>query len=310
MALNKKRRIVWLVLSALVLLFLVALAWASDEEAAPARTITFWDIWALPRVWVGALLALAGTILLMTGKAKRGVRIASLIVIFFSFAVLSSLELGKFSDGMGLHPSPMCSIEKPFIFMQMGRAVPIVFIAIIAFVALISFLSNKSFCGWNCPIGAIQELLHRVPLPAAWKFKVPFRITNTIRLIGFVAFLAILFATGYSFYAYVNPFEFLHWTLEWAVIPAFVVTFIGALFVFRPFCYLLCPLGLLTWPIEQIALKKVRLDQKACTKCMRCVKASPCPAVPAILDEKRIRPDCHACGICIESCPENALRFK
>jgi polyferredoxin len=192
----------------------------------------------------------------------------------------------------------------------MGRAVPIVFGAILAYVALISLLANKIFCGWNCPIGALQELLHRVPLPKKLKIKLPFRITNSIRVVVLVAFIAILFTTGYSLYAYINPFEFLHWTLEWAVIPAFLITFVGALFVFRPFCYLLCPLGMVTWPIEQIALKKVRVDKKACTMCMRCVKASPCPTVPSILEESRIRPDCHACGICIESCPEKALHFK
>lgn len=311
MAWNGKQRTLWMVMCVLIFVFMFALAWAAEEsETQPARTITFWDIWALPRVWVGALLALAGVILLMTGKLKSSIRAASLLVIFFCFAVLSNLSLGSFSDGMGLHPSPMCTVEKPFIFVQMGRAVPMVFLAILSFVAFISFLANKIFCGWNCPIGAIQELLHRVPLPGKLKTTLPFRVTNSIRFAVFIGFIAVLFTTGYSVYAYINPFEFLHWSLEWAVIPAFVVTFVGALFIFRPFCYLLCPLGMLTWPIEQMALLKVRVDKKACTMCMRCVKASPCPTVPAILEEKSIRPDCHACGICIASCPEKALRFK
>jgi len=40
------------------------------------------------------------------------------------------------------------------------------------------------------------------------------------------------------------------------------------------------------------------------------VKKSPCPTVPSILEGKKSRPDCHACGACIEACPENALKFK
>jgi ferredoxin-type protein NapH len=67
---------------------------------------------------------------------------------------------------------------------------------------------------------------------------------------------------------------------------------------------------LLTWLAEHISILRVRLDKEACTNCMICVKKSPCPTVPSILEGKKSRPDCHACGACIEACPENALKFK
>ncbi len=289
---------------------LVSLAFGQEEHESNAPAFSFWDIWALPRVWVGAILCLIGLVLLMSDKLSAWLRAIFLVIIFFAFAVLSNLPLGDFATGMGLHPSPMCSIEKPFLFVQMGSQVPLVFLAILAFIAVMTVVGNKLFCGWNCPIGAAQELLHRIPLPKGWKIKLPFKITNAIRIAYFLLFLVILFMTGFSLYTYVNPFEFLHWSLEWAVIPAFVITFIGALFVFRPFCYLICPLGLATWVLEHVSVIRIKVDQKACTKCMRCVQASPCPAVPAILDGNKSRPDCHACGICIKACPEKALKFK
>jgi ferredoxin-type protein NapH len=292
-----------------VLLAMVS-AFAQTERETTRAAIGFWDIWALPRVWVGALLALAGVITLMSGRLNKWLRLIFLLIIFLVFSVVSFLPLGDFASGMGLHPSPMCSVEKPFMFVQMGRSVPIVFVAILAFVALLTVVANKSFCGWNCPIGAVQELLHSIPLPKKLKIKLPFKVTNTIRMAFFLLFVAVLFRTGLSLYAYVNPFEFLHWSLEWAVIPAFAITFIAAFFIFRPFCYLICPLGLLTWLLEHVSILRVRVDKSKCTLCLRCVKESPCPAVPAILDEKRTRPDCHACGACIASCPEQALKLK
>jgi len=279
-------------------------------EGEGSRPMTFFSVWALPRVWVGAILGFLGLVLLMTRKATAWVRFAALVIIFLAFSVVPFLPWGKFASGMGLHPSPMCSVEKPLMFIQMGRSVPIIFISILGFILLMTVIANKLFCGWNCPIGALQELLHRIPLPRGWKGKLPFRITNAIRIALFLLFVALLFGMGFSLYAWINPFEFLHWQMEWAIIPAFVITFIGALFFYRPFCYLVCPIGLLTWLAEHISILRVRLDKQACTDCMLCVKKSPCPTVPSILEGKKSRPDCHACGACIEACPENALKFK
>lgn len=280
---------------------------AEEQQQGPPG---FFDFWALPRIWLGAILGFFGVLLLMTKKATKWVRLIALAVIFFAFSVVSNLPFGSFGRGMGLHPSPMCTVEKPFLFLNAGKGIPLIFISIFAFMALMTFIANKSFCGWNCPIGAIQEMIHRVPLPKKLKIKLPFKAANIMRIVFFAAFILFLFTTGFSLYAFINPFEFLHWSLEWAVLPAFLITFVAALFLFRPFCYTACPVGLFTWLFEHVSIVRVKLDKSACTDCMRCVTASPCPAVPAILEGKRIRPDCHACGICIDACPEDALRFK
>jgi len=280
------------------------------EEAESSKVFTFWTVWTLPRVWVGAILAFIGVVLLMTRSAGKWVRLLAMFVVFFAFSIVAILPLGAFADGMGLHPSPMCTIEKAFIFNQMGRAVPIIFFSILAFIIALTLIANKSFCGWNCPIGALQEILHAVPMPKKWRVKLPFRWTNAVRILLFTVFLVLLYAMAFSLYAYLNPFEFLHWQLEWAVIPAALVTFVAAFFMYRPFCYLVCPVGLVTWLVEHVSILRVKLDKEKCTMCMRCVKESPCPTVQSILDGKKSRPDCHACGACIQACPEDALRFR
>lgn len=287
-----------------------ALLLGAEAAGETRRQPGFFSVWALPRVWVGAILGFLGVVLLMTRRATTWIRFAALLVIFFAFSIVALLPWGRFAEGMGLHPSPMCTIEKSLIFMQMGRSVPIVFFSILAFILLMTLIANKLFCGWNCPIGALQELLHKIPMPRGWKGKLPFRITNTIRITIMLLFVGLLFGAGFSLYGWLNPFEFLHWRPEWAIVPAFAITFMGALFFYRPFCYLVCPIGLVSWLVEHLSILRVRLDKKACTDCMLCVKKSPCPTVPAILAGKRSRPDCHACGACIEACPEKALRFK
>lgn len=177
------------------------------------------------------------------------------------------------------------------------------------FISLFSILGNKFFCGWACPIGAIQEIFNQIPLPKKLKTMLPFRITNPIRTIIFVAFITLVFTVSISIYDYFNPFSFLHWGFEAMAIVALLVTLAASVFFFRPFCYLICPIGLFTWVLEQFSLLKVKVNKLNCNDCNLCIRKSSCPAVKSILDERRFRPDCFACGRCIEVCPEKALGF-
>ncbi|MBN2029061.1 4Fe-4S binding protein [bacterium] len=293
---------------AVVLLWLAPLLWANQIEGK--RHTDFFEVWTWSRVWLSALFALAGLFLMIKFWVSRNVRFISLVLIVFTFGILWTLPLGSFSDGLDLHPTPLCTIEKPFVFLSTGSTIPIFYLSILAAIVILNILGNKLFCGWVCPVGSLQEIVYRIPLPKKWKTKLPFRITNTIRLGIFFLFLILLFSTGTSIYGYSNPFEFFHFEWQPLTIAILTLTLIVALFIFRPFCYLICPLGLFTWLIEHIAIFRVRLDRDKCTKCNLCLKKSPCPTVPSILDGKKLRPDCHPCGRCIEVCPEKALTFQ
>ena len=291
-----------------MILFAAAL-YAAEEEAR--RSMGFFDFWQVSRVWVSAIVCIIGLILLMRAKVTLKIRFFFMALAFFLFSIVNILPLGQFAVGMGLHPSPMCTIEKPFLFLERGRGIPLVFWSIFSSMAILSVVGNKLFCGWACPIGAIQEMIHRIPLPKRLKIILPFQVSNSIRTLMFIGFVILVFAASFSIYEYTNPFEFLHWnSIELAVFIPFLVTFIGALFIYRPFCYLICPLGLFTWVIEQFSVIRVKFDKAACTDCKLCLQKSPCPTVPAILEGKRIRPDCHACGRCIEVCQDDALKFR
>jgi ferredoxin-type protein NapH len=289
-------------------MLLASSLWAQGRGAG--RSLGLLDVLLLPRVWVGALFCLAGLVLLVRSRLSRSLRLAVLPVVFFVFGVSWMLPLGRFADGMGIHPSPICAATKPFLFLKEGYGVPIVFVGILLSIVVLSVLGNKLFCGWVCPIGAAQEACHRIPLPPRMK-KVPsFRVSNTIRIGALAAFGVVMAVAGIGIYDYANPFEMLHWQVETGALVIFAATLATGAFVFRPFCYFLCPVGLLTWVFEHASLLRVRLNRDLCTECEICVDESPCPAVRAILDGRRSRPDCHACGHCIESCPEGALKFR
>lgn len=270
----------------------------------------FFDFWLLPRVWIGAVFCMMGLGFLMKSWITRNVRLLFLTLIFFTFCIVTLLPLGSFAKGMGMHPSPMCIVEKPFVFIQAGRAVPVIFLSLLGSVLLLSIIGNKLFCGWVCFLGALQEIVHRIPLSDKFKVKLPFKLTNGVRIVIFILFIIILFAGERSIYPYINSFEFFHWGFEIIAVIILSLTLIAALFIFRPFCYLICPLGLVTWVFEHIAIFKVKLDKEKCTDCKICLNKTPCPVVPYILEEKKVRPDCHPCGRCIEVCPEKALKYR
>lgn len=303
------RRAIQLAALSLSILFLVAGHLWADEEPERQK-LTFFGVLMRPRVWVGALFCIAGAVLLMKAKARRELRISMLALAFIAFGVLAALPLGEFAKGMGLHPSPVCTITKPFLFVNAGRSIPIIFPAILFSVAVFSIVGNKLFCGWVCPVGALQEIAYEVPLSQKLKFKLPFKVTNWIRVVLFVVFVPVALIAGKETYEYINPFEALHWGFELFGLTILIVVLVAGLFAFRPFCYVACPMGLFTWLCEHVSLIRVKVDPDKCIECNTCVDTTPCPAMSAIVAGKWSRPDCHACGKCLSTCDEDAIRFQ
>ncbi len=83
---------------------------------------------------------------------------------FVAFGVVGALPLGVVSRGMGLHPSPVCTLARPFQFIYNGKAIPLGFFVFLGVITVFSLAGNKLFCGWVCPLGALQEMIQRIPL--------------------------------------------------------------------------------------------------------------------------------------------------
>jgi polyferredoxin len=302
-----RKRLAFIPLFVPLVFMLAATAWAEGDGHGRAADVY---LFLRARDWISLIFCGIGLAYLVKSRLTYGTRLRILGLVFFVFGVFSALPFGRIASAMALHPSPMCVISKPFLFLDAGYAVPGVFLTLLVFMGVVTVIGNKLFCGWSCPIGAIQEIVHRIPLPKRLKTKLPFKTTNTVRTLFFALFLVIAFSLSVDMYDYVNPFEALHWDFEIWMMGVLGIVLAASLFMYRPFCYFLCPVGLLTWGLEHISIFRVKVDRDACDDCHLCVKQSPCPTVPAILEGRRSRPDCHACGICMAACPRDALKFR
>jgi polyferredoxin len=186
---------------------------------------------------------------------------------------------------------------------------PAPMLALIIVAVGFTLVGGKAFCGWVCPLGALQELLGRIPgLP---RRRLSFAVSNTLRALVFSGFVVALVLWQVNIFNWFNPFEMLHWShltnpLVWA--PALIV--IGlSLVLYRPFCALLCPMGLLTWVAERVSFSRVHITSE-CDDCGACLKTTDCQALPAMLARKHVVPDCHGCGDCLATCKRGFIEFR
>ncbi|MEG0324153.1 MAG: 4Fe-4S binding protein, partial [Raoultibacter sp.] len=135
---------------------------------------------------------------------------------------------------------------------------------ILAFGALL----GRTVCGWLCPFGFLQDLLDKIPLPklrkGAWSRVLSWGKYLVLAVLVVAAPLFLYHTTGIgtpAFCAYLCPAGTLQAGIplvamdeslqtmvgslfDWKI-GLLVVVLLACLFIYRPFCRFLCPLGAL-----------------------------------------------------------------
>ena len=188
---------------------------------------------------------------------------------------------------------------------------------------------GRTICGWICPLGLLQELLHKIPTPKGKKS----RITRALTYLKYV-FLAIFAGAVPLWYGimhgmpvpgfckYICPagtFEGamallghpgnrrLYAVLGILFTRKFVIMLIIGLcciFWHRAFCRFICPLGAIYGMFNRISFVGMRVDMDLCNHCGACVRSCP-------MDVRRVGDhECIHCTKCTSVCHQNALSLK
>ncbi|PLY02499.1 MAG: 4Fe-4S ferredoxin [Desulfuromonas sp.] len=219
---------------------------------------------------------------------------------------------------LGADPSPMGTVKDAIVlYASKGVLFPPRLVAFGVF-TLTVVLANKFICSWGCQVGTLQDFIFRLNRNAKDagsgglpQFKIPFVVSNTIRVLFFIALIWVAFSWAYDLTEEIDPFKIFK-PLKMSIIGwVFIVgTLIASLFVYRPWCHLFCPFGMTGWLFEKLSLFKIKVNYDACISCKACEKACPSEVMGGILKrDKLVIPDCFSCGNCIESCPTDAVSF-
>lgn len=182
---------------------------------------------------------------------------------------------------------------------------------------LVVFVANKFTCGWACQFESLQDFIFLINRNSNNKkgifeqYKVPFSISNTIRILFFLLFVSIAFLWSTDIIEIINPFTIYNPAVLTGVGILFILfILVASLIIYRPWCHFFCPFGLVGWVVEKFSLYKIKVNYDTCTDCGECSKACPLMAMEAILKRNSVTPDCFSCGSCINACPTKSVEFN
>lgn len=218
---------------------------------------------------------------------------------------------------LGPEPNSMSTVKDMISnFAIKGILFPPRIIALLVFLGIV-FVANKFICGWACQFGTLQDFIFRLnrdpkDREGVFKqYKIPFYISNTIRIVFFILFTFIAFVWSFDIVEAINPFTIFKPAALTSISIVFIfLLLISSLFIYRPWCHLFCPFGLLGWIVEKYSRYKIKVNSTTCINCKQCVKACPSNAMKSILSKDKIKPDCFSCGTCINACPTKSITYN
>ncbi len=160
-----------------------------------------------------------------------------------------------------------------------------------------SLVLGRLFCGYICPLGAAQELVSKLVKKQA---HIDVKLSESIRAVFFVAF--ILIGIGIASIVHFNPFSLVSPWLGTFKLLVLIIVVAVSVFVYRPWCTLLCPFGFLMNLTSRFSIFKLKLN-KNCIDCAACTKK--CPTSQAHKGSKMA--ECYWCGRCLNACKKDAI---
>ena len=196
------------------------------------------------------------------------------------------------------------------------------------FLMFVGALMGRFVCGWLCPFGFVQDLLHKIPFVRKIKTFPGDKLLRKLKYIILLVFVILMplfvvdmLGQGTPYFCKLIcpagtleggiPLVFLNetfrgivgWLYTWKM-TIMAVLLVLSIVIYRPFCKYICPLGAIYSIFNPIAIFRYRMNEEACVGCGACAKVCPMQVNPV---ENPNHPECIRCGRCKQTCPTDAI---
>lgn len=196
------------------------------------------------------------------------------------------------------------------------------------FLVFVGALVGRFVCGWLCPFGLIQDLLHKIPFPKKIKTFQGDKLLRKLKYVILVVFVILLpmflvdvMGQGAPYFCKLicpvgtleggiplvlmnkSMHSVLGWLYAWKNV-LLAATVLLSIIIYRPFCKYICPLGAIYSVFNPISVFRYRVDEHKCVHCGACSKSCKMGVDPV---QNANHPECIRCGLCKKVCPTGAI---
>ena len=200
---------------------------------------------------------------------------------------------------------------------------------IVGILILFGALLGRAVCGFLCPFGWFQELLHKIPSKKCSTQRAKYlRWIKYFILVVFVIVLPLTVVNkvgmGSPFFCkWICPVGILEGAIPLSIVNEGIRGSLGSLFTwkacvllgvltlavffYRPFCKWVCPLGAFYSLFNNVAVYRYRIDKDKCNQCGACSKVC---LMDVDVSTAPNHAECIRCGDCVNICPNDAISLN
>ncbi len=199
---------------------------------------------------------------------------------------------------------------------------------VIGILIFIGALIGRLVCGFLCPFGLVQDLLHKIPFPKKIRTLPKEKYLVKIKYFILLMFVILMPMFIVNFIGNGDPFfcklicpvgtleggiplvlfqkifrNAIGFLFAWKV-TLLIITIVLSIIVYRPFCKMICPLGAIYSLFNRVSLYRYVVDMNKCIGCKLCSKNCYMNVDP-VKESNAL--ECIRCGKCKVVCPVNAI---